>query len=237
MNEILNELGLSKNESKIYLSLLKYGPMQLKDLTKTTGQYRANSYYAIEKLLKKGLISLTFEGKKKIYSAINPNRLKSILEEKENKLEKILPELSSLFIGKEKPKIDILYGKEGLKTILDDEIETGETINVIQSSETVESKLEFYLLEKYRIKRARKKMKMRILYSRKDNEWALKAKKIPLTEVRVGKESSSVTLDIYGDKTVIAFGKEPTIVRITDKETAKRFLGFFELSWKKGFSM
>lgn len=233
MIEILEDLGLSQNEAKVYLALLKYGTMNLRDLTRTSGLYRPNAYEALDRLGKKGLVGIGFAGKRKVYNAVDPSRLKSLLEERNKRLELLLPELLQMGESKEKPHIDILYGREGLKTILDDEIAVGKTMHVLQSSETVETRVGSYL-EISRARRAAAKIKMKILYGKKDADWARKAAEFPHTEARMGEEQWGVTIDVYGDRTVIVFGNEPTIVRIMDKETARRFLSFFEINWKKG---
>ncbi|MDO8553909.1 MAG: helix-turn-helix domain-containing protein [Candidatus Micrarchaeota archaeon] len=233
MIEILNELGLTPNEAKIYLALIRYGSMGLKDLTKTTGLYRANTYEALDKLSKKSLVSTSFSGKRKTYNAVSPERLKWLLDEKAKRLDSVLPELMEMIKGKQRPTIDILYGKEGIKTMLDDELEVGETLYVMQSSQTIDSKAGTYL-EISRHRRVAQNMVMKILYGKDDSLWAKKAAKHKLTEVRVVNDNFSISIEMYGDRTVITFGEEPTLIRIIDKETVKRFLMFFEMNWKKG---
>jgi len=233
MESILLEFGLSKNESRTYVALLKYGKMQLRDLTKATGLYRQNSLEALGRLQKKGLVAVAFEGKRKTYSAVNPARLKVLIEEKAKRLETVLPGLLSLAESTEKPKIDIFEGSEGIKTILDDEIATGKTMHVIQSSQTVETKVGDYLAIS-RERRWRSGITMKIIYSMKDREFGDEAKKYPHTEVRyLDEDFSSTTIDVYEDRTVLVFGVGPTIIRIIDKEVARRFLQFFKMNWAR----
>jgi sugar-specific transcriptional regulator TrmB len=233
MESILSDLGLSKNESKTYLSLLKYGSMQLKDLTKATDLYRQNVLDSLEKLQNKGLISITFKGKRRVYSAVSPSRLKVLLEEKKQKLENALPHLLSIAAQAEKPKIDLFSGREGINTILDDELTIGQTIHVMQSSTTVEARAGSYLSIS-REKRWRKGMAMKIIFSVKDRKAGEQAAKYPKTPVRyLDEDFGPVTIDVYGNRTVLIFGEEPTIIRITDKDVARRFLGFFEMNWKR----
>jgi sugar-specific transcriptional regulator TrmB len=236
MEKILSELGLSKNESKIYLALLKYGSMQLKDITKTTNLYRQNSLESIDKLNFRGLISISYAGKRKIYSAVSPERLRILLEEKEKRLESILPELLSITAQAQKPKIEIFSGREGLKTILNDEIAVGKTMHAIQSPETVEALTGDYLSIS-RERRWRAGITMKIIYSNKDKKYGEKAKKYPKTQVRyLDEDLDKVTTDVYGDRTVLVFGSKPTILRIIDAEVARRFLRFWKLNWEKAKS-
>src|SRR5271157_1977171 len=117
MENILEEIGLSKNESKVYLALLKFGKMRLKEITDATVLHRQNALDSLDRLHARGLIGVGLEGKRKAYSAVNPDRLRVIIEEKEKRLEQMLPALLSLAESKDKPKIDIFDGPEGLKTI------------------------------------------------------------------------------------------------------------------------
>lgn len=237
MEKLLQEMGLGKNESKTYLTLLKFGKMRLKDITKVTTLHRQNVLDSLSKLEKKGLVGITMEGRRKVYSAVDPSRLKVILEEKEKKFDALLPTLLSFGVTHEKPKIDIFVGQEGLKTILNDEISTGETINVMQSSKTVELMVDSYLSIS-RERRWRAGMTMRIIYSKRDVSFATKTKKYPKTEVKcLNEDFGSTTIDVYGNRTVLVFGAEPTILRIIDKEVANRFLTLFNMNWKKAKSV
>lgn len=232
MEKILQDIGLSKNESRVYLALLRFGKMRLKDITGATKLHRQNALDSLDRLHDRGLISIVLEGKRKTYSAVDPDRLRVIMEEKEDKLEQMLPKLLSLAESKDKPKIDIFNGPEGLKTILNDEISTGQTMHVIQSSQTVDALAGSYLSIS-RERRSRAGITMKIIYSGKDRGFAEKTMSYRNTEVRYSDEDSgSTTIDIYGDRTVLIFGPDPTIIRITDKEVARRFLGFFEMNWK-----
>ncbi len=236
MEKILSELGLTKNETKIYLALLKCGSMSLKDLSKTANIYRQNALDSLERLRKRGLVTISFEGtqgKRKIYSALSPEHLSLLLEEKQKRFEAALPALLALSARTEKPKIDILCGSEGIKAILNDEIATGKTMHVIQSSQTVDTRLGDTLAIS-REKRWRVGITMKIIYSKRDKTFGEAAKRFPKTEVRYSNEDfGSTTIDVYGNRSILIFGSEPTIVRIIDEEVAKRFLGFFWQSWEK----
>ena len=233
MEKILSELGLSKNEGRVYLALLRHGRMQLRDITKATGMYRQNALESLEKLQARGLVSISFEGKRRAYSAAGPERLGAILDERQRRLESALPGLLALAGSAEKPKIDMLSGSEGVKTILRDEIATGKAMHIMQSSQTVDTMAGSYLAIS-REKRAAAGIAMKIIYSAKDRKFGEVARKYARTEVRyLGEDFGSTTIDVYGDRTVLIFGEEPTIIRIIDKEVARRFLQFFNASWAR----
>mgnify|MGYP003981854791 FL=1 len=48
--EILNDLGLTKNESKVYISLLKIGSSTVTNIANESNIHRVNVYDSIKKL-------------------------------------------------------------------------------------------------------------------------------------------------------------------------------------------
>ena len=62
----LQEFGLSKNESKIYLALIEFGEITVKEMSKITGIHRSNIYESLQKMAENGLVNAVMkEGKNK----------------------------------------------------------------------------------------------------------------------------------------------------------------------------
>ena len=96
MEAELQELGLSENETKVYLTLLKTGPLTSYALSKKTNLSRGYLYELLDKLHKKGIISeISIEGKKH-YQAAPPKQLISLLQYKLENLQSILPKLEKI---------------------------------------------------------------------------------------------------------------------------------------------
>lgn len=93
MYEVLKNIGLTDNESKAYLALLELGVTTTGKVAKQADIDRSNAYYSLERLKKKGLVSEIINKKTKHYEAANPSVLKGLLEEKEQRLEEIMPQL------------------------------------------------------------------------------------------------------------------------------------------------
>ena len=74
----LNEIGLSNNEIKIYLALLKSGLLNPTQLAEKTGLHRSYVYDTLERLLEKGIINTLLVNNKKNYQAVYPKILKKI---------------------------------------------------------------------------------------------------------------------------------------------------------------
>jgi len=65
MNE-LNEIGLTENESKIYLALIDLGPSLAGQISRKTGLHRRTVYDSIEMLIKKGLVGYIKNNNRKL---------------------------------------------------------------------------------------------------------------------------------------------------------------------------
>lgn len=123
----LKQFGLEEKEAKVYLAALELGPTTIQNLTQKSAIKRSTVYEMVKKLEKSGLISESIKGKRKVYIASEPEKLKRSISEKEKLLKEILPELKSLSnVGFVKPKITYYEGRDGLRQIHNLSLETVE---------------------------------------------------------------------------------------------------------------
>lgn len=238
--ENLEKLGLSRNESKIYLALLDTGSSTADRISQKAGIHRRTIYDNIEKLLNKGLISFAIKGNKKYFEAADPQKLKDIINDKkqriqsqEKTLEEILPELLvAQKYSKDKQEVNVYKGKEGIKTILWDILRTGKPNCVIGAHASTEFKEMLALFHKERIKL---RIKNRMIFRRDDIKRALRFSKLPYTEVRImpTEYGSPIAINIYGDKIglLIRSVRNPLGVLIKNKDTADGFRAYFDVLW------
>ena len=126
--EILRKIGLTDNEIKIYLSLLKSGSRTAYQIAKDTGIYRVHVYDKLEQLMNKGLVNYVYKGAKKHFQATHPTKIQQFLEDKKKQIELqeqevniILPKLEALTnLPREDTFVEVFKGKEGLKYFLKD---------------------------------------------------------------------------------------------------------------------
>jgi len=85
----LKQLDLSDIEAKIYLTLLKTGPISIRDLAQTVDIKRTTAYLYVDQLAEKGLIIKLIHGSKKLISANEPEHLKILIEEKLKNAQKV----------------------------------------------------------------------------------------------------------------------------------------------------
>jgi len=65
----LEKIGLTGNESKIYLALLRHGTAKAGKISKRAGINRTTTYDALKRLLEKGLISYVVRENRKYFTA------------------------------------------------------------------------------------------------------------------------------------------------------------------------
>lgn len=229
MEQELRQAGLTGNEAKLYLELLKTGQISASELAKRTGLDRSVTYNVLDNLIEKGLVNYVIKVGKKFFSAANPENLLASLKEKEDFIKAIIPKLKKIQkIPEVKRKVEVYEGKEGLKSF---------TLDLLKSEE-------FYILNatgkifeilKYSIPRFAKeitKKKVKIIAIEK-------AKKTGLIKLKVmirflPKEFTNyATTFIYGNK--VAFQiivEKPLTIVIENKTIADGYKKDFGFMWK-----
>jgi sugar-specific transcriptional regulator TrmB len=116
VNQVLQNIGLSEKEAKVYLVLLEFQEALPSTIAKRADIKRPTTYVILERLVKKGLVSHFRSEKTKVkhYRALNPNFLVESQQEKTEDLIKALPKLLNLNDKYESPpQMTVYEGKEG----------------------------------------------------------------------------------------------------------------------------
>ena len=163
---VLQRFGLNKNEIKIYLCLLDLGEGQAGRISRETGIHRRNVYDATERLIAKGLVNYLLKNNKRSFSPVNPQKLLEEIEERQQQLKTVLPELEKRYSkDKKKEETSFYKGKDAVKTILEDQIKEGKEILVLGATGTASKKLPFYF-KWYHEKRKAKKIPIKYVVSK-----------------------------------------------------------------------
>ncbi len=229
MEELLQEIGLTKNEAKIYLKLLEKGNCSAGLIAKFTGIHRRSVYDSLDRLIKKGLIGYIKNNNKKSFEAVNPERLVNYVKEKENSILEVVPKLKELQNKVKEPQETTFFkGKYGLRTIFEDQLSSKEVL--ILGASKVAVKLMPYYIHWYTKKRIEKKIKLKIITT-KDQD----IKKVKLSEIRYLNEkySNPSAINIFDDKVAIILWSEknPIAILIKNKEIADSYRKYFEIMW------
>ncbi len=224
----LKKAGLTENESKVYLALIDLGPSLAGQISRKTGLHRRTVYDTTEMLIKKGLIGYILKNNRKLFQASNPQRILEILDEKKDFLEPLIQNLKEKYNSKkEKQETNFYKGKEGLKTIFEDQLNAKEIL-ILGASPRAYEILQFYF-KWYDKKRKQRKISSRIIATDK------KLKKIPLAKIKYlpQKYSNPVAVNIYQDKTaIILWASEPIAILIKNKEISEGYKNYFEIMWR-----
>lgn len=230
----LKSIGLTEIEGKIYLSLLELGSANATELSHKSRIHRTNIYDSLNRLIEKGLVAYIEKNNKKIFEAATPEKLKDIIKEKEEELEKSLPDLLSIYHSEKKRNdVKIFEGKQGLKTIFEDFVHEGKEVLMYGvPSKSVE--ILKYFLPHYHKERIKKKIPTKAIFNHdtKDRMSIINDMKYAKAKYLPGKYKSPASTNIYGNKiAIILWSKDPLIIQIESKEIADAYRNYFDLMW------
>lgn len=126
MLKILQKFGLTEKEAKVYLANLELGPAKIPEIAKKSRIKRTTVYVVIDSLIQKGLASFYQSKSTKKFIAEEPERLALLLQEKQDGLKQIMPQMQALIKTKKekRPEVRFYQGKQGCLTILEQALET-----------------------------------------------------------------------------------------------------------------
>ncbi|MEN9626358.1 MAG: hypothetical protein RL557_686 [archaeon] len=237
--EILQQMGLSTNEAKVYEALLMSGITTANKLALHAKIQRRNTYDTLKKLKEKGLCSETIDKGIKKFKAIDPEKLMDILREKESMLEKSLPSMKSNFKATATVEETIVYkGIESIKNFYWDMIRTGEDLFVIGGrGNWLDPRWEFFL-PKMETERLKKGIKYKHLFyyelqdSNNKNHVITKILKNNKYRFLPKGFTSTCSIEIFGNRVASMYwGEEPFVVVIISDKIAEGYRKYFEFMW------
>lgn len=240
--QLLEEIGLTKGEIKVYLTLLETGETTTGKIIEQAQISSGKIYEILNKLMKKGLVGYIMKDKTKHFSASSPKRIldylhekESHLKEKEKELLKTIPELLSLENqARKEHEVKMFQGFKGLQTAIDEAIhdsKAGEVILAMGVFSKRNQRFNFFW-PKWHRQRIRKKIRCRLIFSEKDTPYYKIYKKMKYTEVRVIKGVTPAAVDIIGERVLIlTHGEPPSCLSIKHPEIVQSFKTFFDSLW------
>ncbi len=238
---ILQELGLSKNEARIYEALVSEGESGVGVIAVKSKVHRRNVYDSIKRLVSRGLVFEIVGKSESLYQAVEPVRLNEMLEEKRENLGRIMPALETLYRGASyRQQVCVYRGPEGWKNYMRDMLRVADEAHFIgaQGAWLDERVKNFF---PYFSKEAEKKgIRYYHLFDHKVKEE--KPEIIP----HIGADykflpkeySSNAAVDIFGNHVNILteihlgrLGEEIRFIVIVDEAVANAFRTWFKLMW------
>lgn len=245
ISQKIKQLGLSDREAAVYLAALSLGEGTITQITHSAKQKRPTVYLALDRLEMLGLMSRTTVGKKKLWSAVHPKRLKELADFRARQIEDSLPELLALYReSTEKPVVRMLQGIEGVRMAY---LEAYSHLNSKEEGlwfGNITFMIEHFpeLLREYNalLRKIRDPHIRELIYGGEKSEaWVNEMKKKASKNYFVkyygqGKEFGSTDQLIVGDKVMsFALGKEVFVLIVESKELAQTERAKFEALWAK----
>lgn len=249
--EIFQEIGLTKSEEKVYLSLLELGDSTRGGIVNESGIAGSKVYEILRKLQEKGLVAIYVKDKVTHFKPTDPRQILNYLEKKKEKIVEVerearmmIPMLIEKFSSStEEQEVELLSGVRGLEIIFREQVEElkkGETCYVIGGTwgtgeETEKRVQEFF--EKIHLMRQEKGIKTKMLFNfeqRKSTQELYSKRKYSNTETRYIEHASPVAINVYKNKTIIIiFGRKISSIYINSRDVANSFIEYFNLLWRQ----
>ena len=244
--ESLHHIGLSKDQSAVYLYLLQNGMLSAAMLSKRLGITRTLVYKILDDLEKLQIVTKDDLFKVTRFKAEHPYTLRKIGERKKIEAEElsqrietsIFPLISEFNLQSSKPAVHFMEGLAGVSQTLEDSLTAQETIYSYVDSETLDSEV-LDIDEQYVKKRLKKGIAKKILMAKTDQsaEYA-RNNQSELTQIRLI-ESENIphffsVMYMYDKKVSYITYKDSTFSSVLMHDasiyTMQRFV--FEAMWR-----
>lgn len=231
----LNSLGLSNQESQVYLALLKIGGSTASIIAKEIGVKRTTVYPVLKELVEKGYVLVYFKKSKRIYYAEKPYKIAGIFEKKLEFFNNAIPLLDSM----EKSQIKIfglrfVETKEKLKRFYLDILSEYKNKSYRVIGNTVYwEKVDPEFFMQYRKDRARLNIKTKLILSADSKDFNPTDKSL-LREYKYFPEKYKFrsTMNIFDDKILIISPDLASLaIVIAIPAMVDIFKSMFEIIW------
>ncbi|MFQ5531484.1 MAG: TrmB family transcriptional regulator [Candidatus Nanoarchaeia archaeon] len=239
--KLLEELGLTKNEVKVYLALLELGTTSAGPLIKKTEMHRAAVYDLLEFLIDKGLVSFVIKANRKYFEAQDPSRLTEYLNEKKQELMRKEIELKQLIpllrekrvLSHEEQEGTVFKGKKGLKSVFEDILKEKSSWFVFGATGQFKELFPAYFIHFHK-RRSKLNILLKIIFNENIRK-THREKELENYQIKYIPEShiTPSTTYVYGDKVaIILWSKEPMAFVMRSKQVAESYKTFFNLLWE-----
>jgi len=239
LTEVLQKMGLTENEAKVYMAAISLGPSPVLRLSRGAGVKRTTVYSVIESLKMKGLMGEEHKGLKTIFVATNPERLEDVLDERKKVLTKHMGDFTTIFnLRAGEGTLRYYESLEAVKGVYDDilkDVRPGDYYCVIGDVERL-LELDQKFFAGFLERRSGKDLDIRLLYT--DSERARYGKQFARNfnqQVKILPEGTRLTtsLVITPQKIVINQYETPfSCIVIQTKSAIQMQKEVFEVMWR-----
>lgn len=243
----LSKLGVSEQESALYVLSLKFGPTSVAKLATHLGVSRPQAYKLISGLEKFGLAD--FSSRKKFsrtFVVESPSRLQEALrrhqketEQSDQNLTLSMPDLLAAYQqGSSLASVRILQGKEQYLKVFFQCVEeaANKEIIVMGSAQDFITFISWIEERRWIKERVRLNVKLRaLLFPSADTETLAGTDAGELRETRLLKETApfSTLMMIYANKTILWQPHAPMAIQIEDEYLTVMMRSMYEVMWQR----
>jgi sugar-specific transcriptional regulator TrmB len=241
--KILEDLGFTQGEIKVYLALLELGETTTGPVithSKITG---SKVYEILEKLKEKGMVSSIIKEKTMYFQAASPSRILDYVDKKETELDekkillkKLLPELEAKReITKKTQTAQVFEGWQGIRTVFNlilEETGKNNTYYVFTVGKELEQKETILFLKGHHQRRMQKGVKVDLLLNSTDRKFLPEWNTFKNLEMRFYPYSLPLGVYIFGDYVATISFTNKTAFLIKSEYVADSYKKFFLDFWK-----
>jgi len=233
--DILQNLGFTQAEAKVYLTLLKLGPVKVGQIIEKSGLQSSTIHNTLHSLIDKGVVRYVLIGKIKIYQSVEPSLILQEFKEKEQKFAEIVPKLALMQdLAKEKSQAEIYEGTKGIITMLNELIQDArpnDSYSFFAADVSGLNKEIQEFFERYDKKREDKRLNVRGLARKELKPLFTKRRYLKTRYVDFPIPSN---ISICNDKmAMITWGEKPVGILVKSKQLVQSQTNFFDELWKK----
>ena len=243
--KLLIDAGLTQNEARVYLALIKTGKAQSGKIVQEAAISSGKVYETLYKLIDKGLVEVVIENGVKQFHASDPKSIiiymdeqKNKLQEQTKKLQKIVPELQKIKEFREPPEnVYLIKGFRGIKPIVYRIMQEAQSDVKIMGVRSSKSRKFNIFWQHWHKERVHLKKKARMLFTDRDTEYWNFFKDLKFTKIcSIPSLSPSAIMIIDNHCFIFSYDLEFTCIHICSPAIAKSFSSFFEGLWNIGES-
>ncbi len=242
--KILNQIGMTDSEVKVYFTLLELESSTVGPIIEKAGVPDSKIYAILGKLKEKGLVSFVIKNNVKHFQAADPKNLVNILNEKGQEIEKQKRELEENIIPQiekrrklteDKQEATVYESYAGIKAAFNlilENLEKGEEYQVFMLGDSLKEKRVIRFFQNYHKKRISKGIGVRLLSHTEYKDIVKKRHKYKAMEIKFTNQTIPIGTFLFKGyvMTVIWEGK-PTAFVIKSGKNYEHYKDFFEALW------
>jgi len=235
---LIQNLGLTKIEARVYVELLKLGSTTTGPLIRKTELHRATVYDVLKRLMEKGLVSYITQQNTKYFQAVDPERFLDFLQEEEEQFQhkkeqtkKLIGELNQLKKATlQRQQANLFVGKKAVRAMYEKILRCKEVWTF--GSHGRFKKIIGSYFHQFQQRKKRLGIKTRLLLSERMRHTELDDPHYAEIRFLQKNYDSPTATHVFGDYVAIIVWEEvPMGFLIESKDTAAAFRNYYQIIW------